>query len=526
MSKPAFCGLFLASVILAVSFRLVRMDSRPMHHDEANQALKFSALLETGEYRYDRNDHHGPTLYYLTLPFARARGQKMLSALDETTLRIVPALCGVGLILLLGLFADGLGRKAIIFSSLFAALSPSLTYYSRYYIQESLFVLFSVAVLISLGRYALKPGLSWALATGACAGLAYATKETAILVFAAAGIALVLARIWTRSTSPDAGLFFERPGKRIAHILAAFAIGVIIAVTLYSSFYRYPQGAMESFTALGDYAVRGIDAGIHAHPWFFYLRILAFSSSAGVVWSEGLILILALIAVIAAFSRAPVSGKLRRFDPAGNQFWLRYILSYTVLLTLSFSVIRYKTPWNLLTFHAGFIILAGSGTAALLHWFRSSLGRAVIILAILAGCVHLGVQNWRANFLYPADPRNPYVYAQTGPDFLRLSRRIHDLAAIHPDGDNMLVKVVAGPYEQWPLPWYLRDLKRVGYWTAPDSAGKLTAMPVIIASQQNMESLAKILGESCQVEFYGLRPDVLLAVFIDRPLWERYINRR
>ena len=46
-----------------------------MHHDEANQAVKFGALLETGAYQYDRNDHHGPTLYYLTLPSAWLRGQ-------------------------------------------------------------------------------------------------------------------------------------------------------------------------------------------------------------------------------------------------------------------------------------------------------------------------------------------------------------------------------------------------------------------------------------------------------------------
>ena len=30
----------------------------------------------------------------------------------------------------------------------------------------------------------------------------------------------------------------------------------------------------------------------------------------------------------------------------------------------------------------------------------------------------------------------------------------------------MLVKVIAGPYEQWPLPWYLRGMTRVGYWSA------------------------------------------------------------
>ena len=51
-----------------LALRLARLDVRPMHHDEANQAVKFGALLEHGEYRYDAYDHHGPTLYFLTLP--------------------------------------------------------------------------------------------------------------------------------------------------------------------------------------------------------------------------------------------------------------------------------------------------------------------------------------------------------------------------------------------------------------------------------------------------------------------------
>ena len=58
-----------------------------MHNDEANQAIKFGALLDRGEYAYDAYDHHGPTLYYLTLPVAWLRGQATLAATDEWTLR-------------------------------------------------------------------------------------------------------------------------------------------------------------------------------------------------------------------------------------------------------------------------------------------------------------------------------------------------------------------------------------------------------------------------------------------------------
>ncbi len=58
-------------VVLALAagamMRLPQLDLRPMHTDEAVHAVKFGALLETGTYRYDKNEYHGPTLNYFTL---------------------------------------------------------------------------------------------------------------------------------------------------------------------------------------------------------------------------------------------------------------------------------------------------------------------------------------------------------------------------------------------------------------------------------------------------------------------------
>ena len=153
MSKAAFRGLFFIIVVGALLLRLVGLDQRPMHHDEANQAVKFGLLLEKGEYRYDQSDHHGPSLYYLTLPLAWASSKTTLASLDEVTLRLLPALFGAGFLLLLLLFVKGMGRTAVLFAGLFAALSPAMVYYSRFYIQEMLFVFFVLGFLGSLWRY-------------------------------------------------------------------------------------------------------------------------------------------------------------------------------------------------------------------------------------------------------------------------------------------------------------------------------------------------------------------------------------
>ena len=213
MSRAVFGSLIVTMLALALAFRLAGPDLRPMHHDEANQAVKFGMLVETGEYRYDRNDHHGPTLYYLTLPSAWIRGQTTLASLDGRTLRVVPAIFGAGLILLFPLLAGGFGRTAVTTSALLAALSPVLTYYSRFYIQESLFVFFALAFLIALGHYVQRPRVAWAFSAGVFAGLAYSTKETSLIVLSAAVAASVLARMSTRSAGAGTTTLGERRAR-------------------------------------------------------------------------------------------------------------------------------------------------------------------------------------------------------------------------------------------------------------------------------------------------------------------------
>ena len=175
---------------------------------------------------------------------------------------------------------------------------------------------------------------------------------------------------------------------------------------------------------------------------------------------------------------------------------------------------------------AGFTILGGYGAAALFRIVKPTAARLALIFLLAAGCGQLERQNVRAQFVYPADPRNPYVYAQTSPDFLRLVDRLRGLADVHRHGRDLLIKVVAEPDEQWPLPWYLRDFRRVGYWTALAEAGGIEDVPVVIASEHAAEVIERTAGESFQIEYYGLRQGALLTVFIDRALWEAYLAKQ
>src|SRR4029453_15914481 len=187
-------GALVAIALAAgLALRLARLDVRPMHHDEANQAVKFGALLGRREYAYDAHDHPGPTLYYVTLPFAWLRGQATLAALDEWTLRAVPAAFGAATILLLLLLPAVIGRTTVVAAALMIALSPAMVFYSRMYIQESMFACFTLAFAIAVGRATTERGWQWPMLAGIAAGLAAATKETAIIVLPASLAACVLA---------------------------------------------------------------------------------------------------------------------------------------------------------------------------------------------------------------------------------------------------------------------------------------------------------------------------------------------
>ena len=56
--------LLLLAAALALALRSPRLDVRPMHNDEGVNALKFGALWESHAYKYDPQEHHGPTLPY------------------------------------------------------------------------------------------------------------------------------------------------------------------------------------------------------------------------------------------------------------------------------------------------------------------------------------------------------------------------------------------------------------------------------------------------------------------------------
>jgi hypothetical protein len=361
---------------------------------------------------------------------------------------------------------------------------------------------------------ATEPGWQWPVLAGIAAGLAAATKETAVIVLPASLAACALAW-WSLGSMRSSVAPAHTEWRRAA--MVSLAIGAGIALLLYSSFLVHPGGVFEAGRAPATYVQRGMHPESHVHPWHYYIRLLAWSSSGGLVWTEAIVLVLGAAGVVTAWT------ELDRSSPE-SAFWRRYLTGTAALTLAIFSAIPYKTPWNLLPFYAVTIVAAGIGVSALARTTASRAAHVFLAGVVAAASAHLGWQAWRASVVYASDPRNPYVYAQTVPDAVRMAARIRDLAALHGEGERMLVTVIAPADEQWPLPWYLRTMTRVGYWTDTRGAPDLTA-PVIVSSVDHEDMLDAALGDRYVSEFYGLRPDVLLTLYVQRGLWDRFLSR-
>lgn len=486
-----------------------------MHTDEAVHAEKIGALLDEGFYAYDPDEYHGPTLNYLTLLVAWARGQSSYVDIDETTLRLVPALIGTLLLLTPLLFYDGIGLRASVLSTVLLALSPAFVYYSRYYIMEMLLVCFTAGFLGGMWRYIRTYRRGWIVFAGVCAGLMHATKETCALTFAAVMLAVLLTLVL--AGRPSRFSLYNRDG--LIGLLAA----VVTSVVFFSSFGKNPDGILDSFLTYTYWLGRAGQHSVHAHPWYWYLDLIVWVEFVQpIAWNEDIIAAGALLGFIFAFQR---HAKPHR------QVFCVFLALFTLILTVIYSAIPYKTPWCVLNFLFGMALLAGFAFDRMLSW--SMLRWQKIALWVILGVFGIAspiYQSVLLNTRYAAEPGNPWVYGHTGRDIFKIEQAVRQAAEAHPDGKEMFIHIVAPGHDYWPLPWYLRDFTTVLYAASVDA--RLPNADLVLGHADVEQDLLRKLYETPppgQRQLYvplfdgyiELRPAVEWRGLLTRTLWEK-----
>ena len=444
-----------------------------MHTDEAINAYITGQLLDGEKYQYDPIDRHGPALVELTLPIVHLEGSQKFSDLTETQLRLVPVLVGSATILLFAAAVEIFGFIPSLVAALLFAFAPLPVYYSRYFIHETLFVAATLGLILSGARALLKNSLSAAALAGFCAALMLACKETAALHFFALGLAVTIG--WRlRATG-------KIPSLKIW--LTAVTTFLLAGILMFTWFGQNWSALADLFRAIPHLAARASGEG-HEKPFWYYLVLLAGG------WSGGLILALALLGIFRAT----------------NSFTRLSLAIYTVLIYTIYCAIPYKTPWLALNFWLPLSLLAGFAVEWL--WFAST--RFSRRAAIVIGCGALGIliahDTRQRVFIFPADERNPYVYAHTTEDLLGLPIRLEELAQ-QDKIPNPRIAVIAK--DAWPLPWYLRKFLNVGFWQPNQEIGDTD---FFITTTDVSGKLAERL-KNFRPDFFGARPNVLLILW-------------
>lgn len=511
--------VLLLPVCVAAALRLPLLEIRPMHADEAVQTAIFRDLWQQGRYVYNPREFHGPTLPYATLPSAALSGARNYADTNEETYRLVPVLFGIGVVALLFLLVDTLGITAVTAAALLAAVSPAMVYYSRYYIHETLLVFFSLGAIVCGWRYVVSRRVLWCILAGACVGCMQSTKETAAIAYLAAGFATCSTFLWTRLRDTCDDQPAERGGAgrwKWQHLAAGIATAVAVTILLLSSFFTNMRGPVDGVLTYLTWLGRAGGDSPHVHSWSFYFhRLLWWRVGQGSIWSEGLIMLLAAAGLVRALTA-------RRTSAADNSVLLiRWLAGYTICITAIYCVIPYKTPWCLLQFLLGMILMAGVGAGLLVQSVRFLPLRVIIAALLVAGAGHLGWQAYRAGFVVPADVGNPYVYAHTSPDVMRLAGYLQTLVEVSPRHEKTPVKVIWTDAYYWPLPWYLRRFEHVELWRSMPADPQA---PIVMAAPQYNAQLEAMLGRDYAMVIHELRPQVFVALWVDFDLWEKCLR--
>lgn len=582
MSERAWYISSASILFVGAVFRLVKLSLVPLHHDEGVNGNFLVTLVRDGKYFYDPQNYHGPTLYYFSaiIPWVvRFFGGKVAGdkyGLTTFNIRLVTVVFGIATIWLALMLRKRIGTMGALSAAGLIAISPGAIYLSRYFIHESLFVFFTLAIVVAaLKYYDTGKGVHLILASISVA-LMVATKETWIINGPVLLIALITTGLYFRlraalEGSDEETSFADRWRQTIERLggpipiltvaLVAFATFIVVAVLFYSSFFtNYPKGVNDAFKTLNLWRQRTHE---HEHPFLQYFEWLRQIESP-------------LLLLGAAGAAVSVWRCDNRFAVFSGQWAFGLLLAY--------SLVGYKTPWISLNFIVPLALISGyalerlyrrreepwlpltliGGAIALLvfrHMVSPKYGDAgqligitwdfgfsrnwiymvgVLLLALYAGyvlysqsdarqtslhfyltlAIVIGLgsyQLYQLNFVHYDDDQLPYVYAHTKREMLAMIDEIDRIAQKNGTGTDTGIAIVSPDY--WPLPWYFRDYKRVGYYQQIVPTNE----PVIIGSEAQAEQLKSTygdrydqLGSKFEDGAYPLRPGVDLVLYVRR----------
>jgi uncharacterized protein (TIGR03663 family) len=485
---------------LAAFLRFFLLGIKPPHFDEGINGWFVDQVVKNGFYKYDPTNYHGPLHFYVLLISQTMFGRNLWA------LRVPAALVSISCVWLTLKFEPFVGRTVSRLAALAMAVSPGFVFYGRYSIHEVWLLLFTILLLYGvLGLW--KSGTAnflW------CAGIGLTgmilSKETYMLHVGCAIIAAGVCYFSTYFFKLDDAEHAEQTWSYVDLAVVA-GTGIALIVTFYSGFFFHWTGIRDLFIAYLPWFETGKYGHGHEKPWYYWLSL------------------------IAHYELPTLAGALAcLFAWRFKNLSLRYLAIYGVGTLMAYSIVRYKTPWCIISFIWPFLFIFGVMVTmspvrfkritylwcalilfALLgyafyyaetmkwpatwdhmwpYWLIGGAGLLLVIsigrditrmVAALLVFWSLGHCIW-LNYFRCTTNTEPYVYVQTYNDIYKFTDPILQLAHSDPRAYQMVGHIIRpSPY---PLPWMLGDFGRVGYYEKDNMPEKLEADFLLVAQDK------------------------------------------
>ncbi|MGE0401909.1 MAG: flippase activity-associated protein Agl23 [Kofleriaceae bacterium] len=416
-------ALVAVIALLAFGLRLWELELRAPHHDEGvNGWFVEQMRAYGGYYAYDPQNYHGPLYFYLLYAARGALGFGL------EALRIPAAVIGALMCFLPLALRRQIGLVPATIACVLLATSPTLVYYARYAIHETLLAALGLGACVcaarSRGHHA-----AWLVGGAAAVAGMFVTKETAIL-FAIAVLVWLVVEVAIARRLP-------RPSARTLAIAAAM-LGVFgaIWVVAFTGGFRSPDGTSaaigRSLRAFALWQDTGETSG-HTKPFLYYAKL-------GLRY-ELVLYVLAATGAIAARKHRVVRG----FAIVG------------FVLAGGYSLIAYKMPWLPTSWLALLVVPAGVGAVAI----AKRIGARWATLVGVGALALIATISVRSSFVHPDAADEDLAYVHTAPEFARWMGAID--AAAKKVGVRRIRIGVDDP-NLWPLPYVLKRYPRVSWF--------------------------------------------------------------
>src|SRR5215469_13274735 len=463
---------------LAAFLRLFLLGIKPPHFDEGINGWFVDQVMKNGFYRYDPTNYHGPLHFYVLLLFQSLFGRNVWA------LRLPVVLVGIAGVWLALKFEPFVGKNVSRIAALAMAVSPGFVFYSRYAIHEVWLQLFSMMFILGL------LGL-WRRGTLTCLWLAgvgltgmVLTKETYAIHVACALLAIpTLAVSNYLNRVPDV-----KPAKQIwswIDLIMILIVGAFAVIFFYSGTFFNWNGVKGLYLAFKAWSETGAAGHGHEKAWDYWVGLMMphFEIKRADFFGYELPM---LVGLILSFILGIGILFRRKFSQKFN-LSLRYLAIYGVGSLVAYSIVKYKTPWCIISFGWPLLFVFG---AAVLFVRPKNLRKAYVTLGALL-CISLGSSIW-LNYFKCSSPEEPYAYVQTYNDIFKLTDPLLTLAKRDPSNYHLTGHLIRSSV--YPLPWVLGDFDRVGYYEGGNMPANLDGDFLLVQQDKIKDVESKLKG--------------------------------